>query len=357
MAQFTAREVSEVPDAQALWDSLVERSPYSWFWHTWHWHVYVLAAGQSFEAKDHSFFIYENEIPIGLCPLIIQRRERYGGLWVEAAYYGMLPWPLTVTEEMEDFAFAELERRARAAGAGCIGINFFAPIARADEQERVERATRVHHYIATQTLLHAVEVQGAVARTRERYRRYDRKFSPLFNFDILEGHTVDADAEEMYYRLHVLDSGKQVRSRESYARQADLARAGEAFFVRARDRETGNLAGMLLVSVYKHAAFDNSVAIDPAFAPKRVGHMLRLRALEELERRDVREFLMPLYPSPSSFTRIMSDKERSISDFKEGFSGGMSRAVWSMEKFLDATYLRRYLAERERSLKEFFGLP
>lgn len=357
MSNFSARDLRDVPDAPALWRSLVETSPVAGIWHTWAWHAYILAAGGLFKAEDRSFFIYDGKALVGLCPLILQSRTVDGREWVEAAYHaGLLPWPLTDTPETEDFAFTELERRAREAGAGHIAMQLYSTAPRADENARVLRTALTHRYIASQNRVQVVEVHGAYERARERFRRYDKKFSPLFDFDILLGEAVSAGAEEEYFRLHVLDAGGQFRPRESYEKQADLARASEAFYVHARHKKTGETAGMLFVSFYKGAAFDNSVAINPAYAEQYVGHTLRFRALKELERLGVRSFEMPLHPDAPSFVRIPSDKERSISHFKEGFSRGASRSIWKIEKFLNAEYLERYLSERRRSLKEFFLL-
>ena len=358
MSGFTTKEVSEVPNAAALWQGIVDASPLAWFWHTWSWKAYTLAACAPLSVQDRSFFIYDDDTLAGLCPLILQRRLYGGKEWVDAAYYAgaLLPWPLTTTPEAEDFAFQEIERRARKAGAAHIGVQLITPVAHEDERMRAERTALAHGYIAASGRSHVVEVPGALAHARERFRRYDKKFSPLFDFDILQGTAVDDIVEEEYFRLHVLDAGGQFRPRESYAKQADLARKGEAFYVRARHKEGGEAAGILLVSLYKNSAFDNSVAIDPRFAKLYVGHMLRFRALEELERRGAAGYGMPLLTEAPSFLRIPSQKQRGISYFKEGFSRGGSRTIWSIEKFLDAEYLHLYLTERETALAGYFKL-
>lgn len=357
MPSFTARDVLEIPDAPIRWQSLVEASPIAGLWHTWLWHTYILAEGKPFKAQDRSFFIYDGATLVGLCPLVVQQRSAGGKEWIVAAYHtGLLPWPLTHTTAAEDFAFEELERRAREMGAAHIALQLYSTAPHTGENARILRTVLKHSYIASQNRVQVVEVHGAHERARERFRRYDKKFSPLFHFEILQGSAVTVETEEEYFRLHVLDAGGQFRSRESYARQADLARASEALYVRARHKKGGGTAGMLFVSLYKGAAFDNSVAVDPKCSGQYVGHLLRFRALEELARRGIASYEMPLYAKAPSFLHIPSDKERSIIHFKEGFSRGASRAIWKIEKFLDGEYLHHYLIERERSLKEFFLL-
>lgn len=354
---LTAREVNDTLDAPAIWQLFTNASPLAGLWHTWAWRTYILAEGKPYKAQDHSFFIYNGTTIVGLCPLVFQHRMTDDKEWVVAAYHtGLLPWPLTTTPEAEDFAFEEIERRARKVGVVHIAMQLYSSLYQGDEKTRVERVALKHLYIASQNRVQVVEVRGAYERSRERFRRYDKKFSPLFTFDILWGDAVDSEIEEEYFNLHVLDAGGQFRSRESYERQADLARTGEAFYVRAQHKECGETAGMLFISFNKDVAFDNSVAIHPRYAEQYVGHILRFRTLEELERRGIAYYEMPLYAEAPSFVRIVSEKERSIIHFKEGFSRGDSRVIWKIEKFLDREYLQNYLSERERSLREFFLL-
>lgn len=357
MPNFTARNMRDVPDAPALWHSLVETSPIAGIWHTWAWHTYILSEGKSFAAQDDSFFIYDGATLVGLCPLVLQRRTAGDREWIVASYHtGLLPWPLSATPEAENFAFEELERRTRKAGAAHIAMHLYSAVPGIDEHARVLHVALKYHYIASENRVQVVEVFGARKHARERFRRYDKKFSPFFDIDILQGSSATFEVEEDYFRLHVLDAGGQFRSRESYEKQADLARTDEAFYVRARHKESGETAGMLFVSLCKGTAFDNSVAIDPTYEEQYVGHILRFRVLEELERRGIAHYEMPLYAEMPSFVHIPSDKERSIIHFKKGFSRGASRAIWKIEKFLNTEYLHCYLTEREHSLKEFFLL-
>ena len=120
------------------------------------------------------------------------------------------------------------------------------------------------------------------------------------------------ELEETYFKLHVKDAGGQFRSRESYTKQADIARGGEAFYVVATHTESGTIVGMLLVSLYKNTAYDNSVAVDPDFADKYVSHLLKWRAIEELQKRKVPTYELGQKADPLSSTK----KEIGISHFK-----------------------------------------
>lgn len=327
-----AIDISKVDGAPKLWQEIVDASSDGWLWHTWLAHEFNFEAGREYGARDLSFFVYNGKRAIGVVPLIVE--ERNGQL--QAAYYsGYLPWPcfaggFTEREAFEHFAFEELERRARAAGARRIIAYLTPPKDAGDEEERVTRCAREHGYTLVSFDSHiALLDDGWRSRIRERYRRYVKKFLPLFSLSIVEGAAATPAFEEQYFHLHVADAGKQVRSRESYARQADFARQGEGFYVVATHKENGVIAGALLISLYKGVAFDNSVGIEPSYANLYIGHLLRMGAMEELERRGIKVYELPLRVRAGEDT---SEKERGISHFKEGWTGGGMRTTWGIKK-------------------------
>ncbi|GEM_PF-1968740 len=362
---LSAVDVASVPDGPRLWQEIVEESPLAWFWHTRALFLYNLFAGDSAEAKDQSFFIYRDGEVVGLVPFIIQNVTLGAFTGREAnSHSGMLPWPLTRPHEerlhgveCEDFAFVEVERRARAAGAARIVFLLSPPHSIGQEDARIERAAYAHKYVCSQSKQHSIAIdQGTLANVRERYRRYYDKFSPLFSFEIIDKDSLTEELEETYFRLHIKDAGGRFRSRESYTRQADLIREGLAVYVLARHKESGAAAGMLYLLLYKGAAFDGSVAVDPDLEQYRVGHLLRFRAIEELLARDIATYDSPLRTGAPAFRMLPTPKERSISHFKEGFFRGKSRDLWILEKYLDPALLHAYVMQKESALKTYFGL-
>src|SRR3989344_1031507 len=329
--------IGDVSEAPELWQRIVDASRDGWFWHTWITHEFNLCAGETSGAEDHSFFIYVGGEAVGVVPLIVQEGAEEGA-GREATYYsGFLPWPCFSedagqSEVLEDFAFPELEKYARQAGARRIRVRLTPPRSSGDEEAWVKRVAAKYGYEPTHFDSHVVAITDkTLDMVRERYRRYHKKYAPLFMLNIIEGVSVSPELEETYFKLHIKDAGKQVRSRESYAKQVDTARKGEGFYVVAVHAESRVTAGMLLVSLYKNAAYDNSVAVDPDFADRYVGHLLKWRAIEELQQRHV-----PTYElGPKADSASGTAKELGITHFKEGWSRGHTRPIWEMEKSLD----------------------
>jgi lipid II:glycine glycyltransferase (peptidoglycan interpeptide bridge formation enzyme) len=191
---------------------------------------------------------------------------------------------------------------------------------------------------------------------RERYRRYVKKFMPRYELSIKEGDTVTPELEENYFHLHVKDAGGQFRSRESYRFQANLARNHEAFYVTATRRDGSVRAGMLLVSVCKGAAYDNSVAVDPDFQDEYVSHLLKWTAIETLLARGVESYELGQKALSPTAVSIPSSKNYGISHFKEGWSKGAVKTIIMAEKFLDAAFLDAVVAVRTDALKAHFAL-
>lgn len=328
------KEVTGVPE---LWQEIVGASPDGWFWNTWTNHEFNLCAGQKFNAIDYSFFIYDDDRAVGVVPLIIQERVIDGVAMREAVYYsGFLPWPcirhdVENREEVENFVFEEIEKRAREAGVRRVLMRLIPPRNIGNEESRVSKIAETHGYTVRHFDSHVVEItNNTLKEVRERYRRYYKKYSSLFTLSVAEKADVTLELEQTYFELHVKDAVGQFRSRESYTKQSDIARAGEAFYVVATHTESGTVAGMLLVSLYKNAAYDNSVAVDPDFADMRVSHLLKWRAIEELQSREVATYELGLKADPLSST----PKELGITHFKEGWSRGHTRPIWEVEKLL-----------------------
>jgi len=363
-ADVSFQDFARTPDGPALWDALAAESAEGWFWHTRANFEFNFCAAREFEARDLSFFVMRGGRAVGVVPLTVQKRRLGAYEGREAAYYsGFLPWPffakgLADLAGVEELAFAELERRASEAGAGRIRVRSCPGAPLEGEPERVARVAAVRRFAFSSAPSHLVALEPDVlANVRERYRRYHRKFSPQFELEIVDGAKLDAAWEQAYFELHVKDAGGQFRSRESYARQADLARRGEAFYVAARHRASGAVAGMLLVSLVKNAAFDNSVGVDPAYQESYVSHLLKWRSIEELLARGAATYELGERAEPATLLKVPSAKQRGISHFKEGWARGNVKIVRELDKFLDPAFLAAHLEACRAAIGAYFEAP
>jgi hypothetical protein len=360
---YSAVSISDVKDAREVWNQLVDSCRDAWFWHTWANLQFNLVAAEKYQAQNLSFFVFRDGTPVGLVPLMVSRVQIGGVSAWEASYYGgPVPWPaflpdLPDLEDADDFALRELESRARASKAERIRLRLEPAFPMPEEQHRLSRAVNGLRYLDSSYVSHCVNLDGnTLPNIRERYRRYVKKFAPSYELSFVDCDSVTPELEEAYFILHVKDAGGQFRSRESYSRQADLTRHGEGFFVIARNRSLNVIAGMLLVSVYKGAAYDNSVAVDPDFQGEYVSHLLKWKAIEELLQRGARTYELGPKSELPSFMSVPSEKNLGISHFKEGWARASPRKVVMAEKFLSAHLLHAFMKIQADSLQRFFDL-
>ena len=336
MEKFSAAERTSVSDPATTWDGIIADAPDAWLWHSRRMLEFTICAAESLHPVDRSFFVTEGKNIVGVVPLVVHDSVGERAPAREAGYHPgirFLPWPAmkgAPSEAFEDFAFSELEQRARQTGASHITVQLIPPHDRGDEEARVMRVVEKFGYVRRHFESHVIFLEpDTLSQVRERYRRYHKKFAPLFNVSIVEKAAVTLELEETYAELHVKDIGRKVRSRESYTKQTDIARGGEGFYVVVQEKDQGRIVGMLLVSLYKNAAYDNSVAVDPDFADQYISHLMKWSAIEELLRRGT-----PTYELGPKAQADASEKERGISHFKEGWSRGKTRVIWEIEKEL-----------------------
>jgi hypothetical protein len=358
---------TDIKNAPKVWTEVATSSEDAWVWQSYTNFQLFLNAAEKFEPENKSFFIYLDGKPVGLAPLLIEKYPTT--VHKEASFYGgPMPWPCFNAHQLgkakvtlqaaEDFVFNELEKRATESGAVRIRLLYCPPNSNPKEDyERVSRIILGRKYLVTSINSHFMELTPhCFDEVRDRYRRYYKKFSPLFDFQIYEGATVTPELEQKYFELHIKDAGGQFRSRRSYEKQMDIYREGAGFIIVATHREKNHVAGMLLVESFKGASLDSSVAVDPDFQEMYVSHLMKWKALEELLVRKIRTYELGEMVALPTLEKIYSKKEVGISHFKEGWSRGGQRKVYVVEKFFDRKSLKINLDKKFQDLCTYFEL-
>jgi len=356
-------DLAELADAPRLWKAILDASPDAGVWSTYSNYLFRLAYLQARRAlvADRSFVLFHDGQPCGLAPVVLARDDEIDE--VVASYGGIsLAWPVAVPGigdplEIERKVLDEVERRSRDGGAGQLSL-MFAPADGGPEcAGRFHRIVRERHFIDTSYMAQCVEVSHDTLNTvRDRYRRYVRKFRDKYDLRIIGADNVNESLAATYMDLHVKDAGTVSRPLITYERQVDQVRAGEAFFVCAHKPSEDQIAGMLLIQLFKSAAFDASVAVDPRFENEGVSYLLKWRAIEHLVEIGVRHYELGRAAVSPSFDWLPSPKNYSISFFKDGWTRGRLRPVWCAERFYSTQALSRYLDRKKAALVRHFSL-
>jgi hypothetical protein len=356
-------DLAELPDARRLWKTIIDASPDAGVWSTYSNYLFRLAYLQTCGAlvADRSFVLFHDGQPCGLAPVVLARDDQIDE--VVASYGGIaLTWPMIVPGigdrlEIERKLFDEVERRSRDEGAAQLSLMFAPADGGSECADRFHRVVRERRFIDTSYMAQCVEVSPDTLDTvRDRYRRYVRKFRNQYDLRIIGATDVTETLAATYMDLHVKDAGIVSRPLATYERQVDQVRAGEAFFVCARKQSEDEIAGMLLIQMFKSAAFDSSVAVDPRFENEAVSCLLKWRAIEHLMEIGVRHYELGRAALLPSLLWLPSPKNYSISFFKDGWTRGRVRPVWCAERFYSTRALGRYLERKRADLVSHFSL-
>jgi hypothetical protein len=346
---------------QSMWDDVAKASPEGWFWATSAMHEYRIAC---FEASglliaDRSFVYLRDGRPCGLVPLVFGR-DAFDGDIIAAYLDAPLPWPMVVAgmvdrESIQTTLFDELERRVAELDAAILRLMLAPRGLGRDLASSFARTVRGRAFVDVSYLSHCIDLTPAtLGSVRERYRRDIRKHSDKYVLSILGADDLYDGIADLYMDLHVKDSGKTSRPLVTYERQMNLVRKGEGFWVAARNKAADRIVGMLLISVHKKAAYDNSVAVDPEFADDPVSHLMKWKAIEHLIEIGSDHYELGSAALMPSYLSQPSAKNYGISFFKDGWSRGRTKTVMAAEKFYSPAAFDRFWHRKGLAAKKHF---
>jgi GNAT superfamily N-acetyltransferase len=310
---------------------------------------------------DLSFVLKRDGVPIGLVPLVLCRSSLNDLL---VASYGdlPLPWPMMNlqpdydSDEVRALLFNELERRVPAAGAVKLSL-MLAPPQCQNTPPEFARCLHERRFVNASYTSHIMTLTAnSLDNVRERYRRDVRKYSKAYTIDIVTPDQVPDHFPQTYMALHILDAGRVTRSELTYRYQNDLVEKGEGFWVVARSNATNEIVGMLLISVHKNSAYDNSVAVHPDVQNDKVSHLLKWAAIQHLIAQGVTHYELGSEAAMPSYMNHPSPKAYGISFFKDGWSRGETNTVHVAERFYSQQAFGLFWAEKGIEALAYFAI-
>ena len=275
--------------------------------------------GSYFEGVNLSIVLYENNKPMGVFPLFVHKNENN---WFISSNGNSLVSPLFISD-ISKKTRKRLEKKileivyyiARKLEIKKIHLFELSTILSEWHLLWLERAGR--SFLTHQL---AIDLRLTVENIRLGFRK---SYKPLVNKALKEWDidVCDNDIEhafEEFRLLHLQVVGKETRSRKTWSIQKEQIKNKEAFLITVRDENILIGAGLFTytkdmgsysVGVYKRELFD-----------KPIGHGVQMKAIEALKEKGCKTYhvgqKMTLLDE-----NVPTDKELSISHFKEGFSG------------------------------------
>ena len=160
------------------------------------------------------------------------------------------------------------------------------------------------------------EMKTIKSGIRDSFRSLISAGTRYWDIGILTG--VSPSIWEEFKTLHLAVAGKITRSTETWELQFQNISSGASFLVYLRN-QMGQMVGGGFFSTSRDEGQYSVGAYDRSLFDKPLGHVVQYRAIEEMRGRGIRWYKLGARPYLSDIP-IPTDKEMSISDFKQGFA-------------------------------------
>ena len=151
---------------------------------------------------------------------------------------------------------------------------------------------------------------------RKSYKSLVNKAYKEWKIEICE-NDIDAIFEE-FRSLHLEAAGRETRQKSSWDIQKDQVKKGEAFLVTVREDHL--LIGAGLFNYSKHHGIYSVGAYKRELFDRPIGHAVQMKAIERLKEIGCRTYHLGQKAIDMGEVKF-TEKEKSISYFKEGFAG------------------------------------
>ncbi len=280
-------------------------------------------SGNGLACKDISLVLMHDNRPCGLWPLSATLEA--DGQWRIGSNGGAVLSPLFVAglarksvKSVTTGCLTFLE--ALCAQVGRLGIDTSEPFAGGEGLS--EWHDRLMQGGAKVELRHDlfIDLSGSLADIKNGFRKSYKALvtsgSKLWKVQVITA--ADPQQWDEFRLLHRAVSGRVTRSEESWRLQHEAITSGDAFFVCLRD-DAGRMVGGGLFHVTEHEGLYAVGAYDRSLFDKPLGHVVQYHAIEEMKSRGLRWYKLGARVY-SGDTPSPSDKEITISNFKQGFA-------------------------------------
>ena len=113
---------------------------------------------------------------------------------------------------------------------------------------------------------------------------------------------------------------------------------------------------MLLINVFKGAAYDSSVAVDPDFQSDQISNLLKWEAIKYLQKLDIKYYDLGMAAIAPNYLWQPTEKNYGISFFKNGWSRDSYKRVWHADKFFSKKALSSFFDKKQKNLINYLKL-
>ena len=161
---------------------------------------------------------------------------------------------------------------------------------------------------------------------RRRYKSFLNKSKDLWNVEIITN--VSDDEIEYFRQKHIEVAGRETRSLESWKKQQQSVNQGNGFIIKLKDNNNG-FVGESLFEISRDEGLYSVGVYDRTLYEQPVSHMVQWEAIKYMKQIGLKYYKIGqrFYSGKTLNQRVPTDKELSISYFKEGFMSQMDIAL------------------------------
>ena len=271
-----------------------------------------------YEGSNLSFILRENNIPLAIFPFFVYQNE---GQWVLSVNGESLVPPLyapKITKKLRKRLEKDIIKiiYQLAQELGVKKIDFIESTSKISSWYLFWLEQASQDYL---TYHLGIDLEPSVEEIRLNFRK---SYKPLVNkalkeWDVEVCDQIESSSFDEFKSLHLEVAGRKTRNDESWDVQKQQIINKEAFLITVRDKKAligaglfnySRDVGMYSVGAYKRELFD-----------KPIGHAVQMKAVEKLKNLGCSKYYLGKRAS-SLYIQPSSEKEFSISHFKEGFA-------------------------------------
>ena len=330
------------------WDEYVNRIPEATYLHTWWWIDYLNAINGKGGAK--SFLLLEDNEPVAICPLGICQVNNEGKEYREATFGGIQnPYPAIIQlpatqrrrivrkiftlihEILKPYDVKRIEFYKHPITLSVLNGNF--------DLANIAEAISFGYLCYLQNTI-VVDLKKEEDELFYEVARYQRKHVKKSKKQGLTVNEYSGDAENLnkvfgdFQSAHFKSAGKLTRPIESWDIMKELLKLNKATLFTASVDNAKNISYLYCGEFDKFGFGWSQVNIDEYEKEYSPRHFLEWEAMMSYKRRGFRYYEVGIKHDVPQFNHIPTNKEVTISQFKERY-GGKLYCNFYFERFFD----------------------
>jgi hypothetical protein len=321
------------------WDAFCKESDDAWFWHTTGWLLFMLDYKPEIKKQNLSFFVFDKEILLAVCPLMLETNEGISQFSL-AGDYGQIPALKrglndSVRNQIFKFIFEHIDNLAKKHNAKRILMRFPVLTTPMATSNILTKFGFLDASLATQVVDMRIPFQELKKNLRHGHASDITKATKILTGHIFDSSSITKEIFEEYIKLHFKASGRVTRPRSTFDKMFDFIKEGSGFLVGAQ--KDGIYIGFSYFYLYKNSVYYGSACNDPEYGNIPIAHFIQWKAIEWMHNKKCVLYEIGWQHYGPTLLGTPSEKEINIDRFKRGF-GGDACTLFRGEKYYDKEF-------------------